>query len=542
MTARRTLSEVAWALVLALACARCGTPTQQVSPPDISFLGDVDPTRWVTTYDPERAWGSYTLMLYRNRIPILFDMNGRIVHAWPEARVHSRVRLLQDGTLLGLGRGRTVVEYSWDGRLTWEARFLSLPHHDIIRLENGNTMLPVLRTDKLSDDILELDRSGETVWVWHSHEHLADRLDLASGRKDQTHINSIRELPSNRWFDAGDARFRPGNLLVSARNLDMVFVIDRETKEVVWEYAHELDRQHEAVMIPPTLPNAGNIQLFDNGSENRFRYRASRVIEIDPTTTEIKWQFATDGFYSSTVGLEQPLPNGNVFVASTRGFRVFEVDRSGRIVWEWSAPFQPHRPSRIPYDHCPQLAALGRPIESAVRPRPDHLHVSPQAHAFGSQRNIARVRIDGVKRSALVEPNLCKRVFVPNDAEVWLGYGLNSRAAAKDGRSEYSARFRVLAARQGGPPEALFDRTVTLESNWYEDIVPLDQFAGTWIELCLSLESDRNKDERELAYWHNPVIRRRSARPLMPQGEIQPPTAEEADAERQRLEALGYLN
>ena len=41
---------------------------------------------------------------------------------------------------------------------------------------------------------------------------------------DPTHINSVFELTDNRWFDAGDGRFRPGNVLVSARNLNAIFI------------------------------------------------------------------------------------------------------------------------------------------------------------------------------------------------------------------------------------------------------------------------------------------------------------------------------
>ena len=64
------------------------------------------------------------------------------------------------------------------------------------------------------------------------------------------------ELPPNRWFDAGDERFRPGNILVSARNLNAIFIIDKTSGEVVWRYSDGLDYQHEAIMVERDLEKA----------------------------------------------------------------------------------------------------------------------------------------------------------------------------------------------------------------------------------------------------------------------------------------------
>jgi hypothetical protein len=128
---------------------------------------------WVTVYDPARAWNGYTLTLHDLRIPVLLDMNGRPVHIWPKARIKSRVRLLPDGSILGIGLGRQVVEYDWEGRQTWSFRTVgAIPHHDILRLANGNTLVLMLRDREGADTLLEVDRAGKVVWTWRAVEHL----------------------------------------------------------------------------------------------------------------------------------------------------------------------------------------------------------------------------------------------------------------------------------------------------------------------------------------------------------------------------------
>ena len=123
-------SPIAVAVACVLATTACGsdedtaparTPARAVQElPLPAELQGVDSVGWISIYDPERAWNGYTLGLYRHRTPILFDMNGRIVHSWPEVDLRSRIRLLPDGSLLGISTGKAVVEYDWDGNLVWE--------------------------------------------------------------------------------------------------------------------------------------------------------------------------------------------------------------------------------------------------------------------------------------------------------------------------------------------------------------------------------------------------------------------------------------
>jgi hypothetical protein len=88
----------------------------------------------------------------------------------------------------------------------------------------------------------------------------------------------------------------------------------------------------------------GNITIFDNGT-NRPGGNRSRVIEMDPRTNKIVWEFAAQGapvqgnsFYSSFQGAAQKLPNGNFLVTSTMEGHMFEVTPDKKIAWEFQNP------------------------------------------------------------------------------------------------------------------------------------------------------------------------------------------------------------
>ncbi len=368
----------------------------------------------VTLYKPDKCSGGYLLEFHHRRIPMLMDMNGKVVHAWPKARGIGRMRLLPNGNLVYISLGASeapdlppgqdeprlveqkqrssLVEVDWEGNKVWEFTPPGRPHHDFQRLTNGNTLmiyaepvpaerrpkaaLPERRNiDMTSDVILEVNPKGETVWEWHECDHLdIDVYSSRDGLRDWTHTNTVQALPPNKWYDSGDERFKPGNVLISVRNHDAILIIDKETKEIVWRYSGDykggLAHQHEPHMIEPGLPGEGNIIIFDNGYASRSVAHDGRtfILEINPVTKKIAWKYEKGhDFYSATAGVQQRLPNGNTMITSSCERRVFEVTPEGEVVWEWVPDgYNPMRPNRYPYDYCPQLKAMGVPAETPV--------------------------------------------------------------------------------------------------------------------------------------------------------------------------------
>jgi hypothetical protein len=398
-----------------------------------------------TIYKPAESYSSYILVpdhatlgnhaeaavRATSKIPDdirLIDMNGKVVHTWKvEANFNKRARLLPDGHLVYAGPNKTIFEYDWNGNVVWKHEGIG-SINDLRVLANGNKLLlahepipdeyqrgvkdvdmsprwaPRKRGTverQLGADLYEVNREGKVVWEWHAHEHLdLNRFSPATPEGDWLHVNSIAPLPENKWFDGGDVRFRPGNILVNARNIDTMYIVDKQTKKVVWEGTHNykggMAHSHEPEMIEKGLPGAGNIILFDNGLFPRHREHSGQtfVIEINPVTQEIVWKYETEGysnqkFFSKTMGSQKRLPNGNTFIAEDNTGRLFQVKPDGGIVWEYVNRGGTTRPSPIAYDFTPQLRAMARPPEYAVTP-PNNLEWHIEPDAFRKQGEVPR--------------------------------------------------------------------------------------------------------------------------------------------------------
>jgi hypothetical protein len=387
-----------------------------------------------------------------------------------------------------------------------------------------------------------IDSSGESTWVWKSHEHLQDDFPT-DGRKsnDLTHVNSVHVLPDNPLQRAGDARFTAGNILISARHLDTVYLIDRRTGAVTWKYNDNLDWQHEAVMLGEDLPGAGNVMIFNNRYHSTDR--ASEVIEVDPSTDEVVWRYASPGFFSDTAGVAQKLPNGNVLITSSRGGRVFEIVPDGEIVWQWSPPYNPMRVQRYAPDYCPQLVALG-PMESAtvawLEPGP---FIDRALYDFAPAKAAIKVKVGGKKRELLVEGDTCNDVYLPGKPVLILDYGFAGEEGADSGT------LQVTLAAEGGKPETVFNKSVSLESDgeWTRDKVRLD---GSWgykrVEMCVSSSApDIARRERDPKGFLVAVPRILSAyrkgRKDLPSIKSAQTKKSDRSLQERQLEALGYI-
>lgn len=406
-----------------------------LNPVDPGFGQTVFPTG-TTIYKPKKAYSSYILIADHsaksnhqddkvraaaaNTFPDdirLIDMNGNVVHTWKVSpSMNKRCRLLSNGHLVYAGVPKTIIEYDWDGHVVWTHEGIG-SINDMRVLPNKNRLLiahepiPEEYQKKVKDveiapwwplrkrgseehqlgaDLYEVNLKGEVVWEWHAYNHLDLNLfSPATPEGDWLHANSAAPLPENQWYDAGDERFRPGNILLNARNINMMYIIDKKTKKIVWEGTHNykggMAHCHEPEMIEKGLPGAGNIILFDNGLFTRHRTHTGQtfIIELNPVSKEIVWIYETHGyanikFFSKTMGTQKRLPNGNTYISEDNKGRLFQVTPNGEIVWEYVNRGGTTRPSVIPYDFTPQLRALPMPEELSVTP-PDNLewHLKP---------------------------------------------------------------------------------------------------------------------------------------------------------------------
>lgn len=360
----------------------------------------------------------------------LMDMNGNVVNSWKDPGDNKKVYLLPNGNILSISEPQSAVkEYDWSGNLVWEFKTKLGPHHDGRRLENGNTLIlcyesvPKSLNDKVTnvttpwwgtqdrkgvqlrgDTIIEVNPEGKIVWDWNSSDHLdLNKYMPLTGMADWTHGNTISIIPPNKWYDAGDKRFKPGNILYNPRHFDEFMIIDKDTKEVVWslkdfKVLSGLGNCHEPIMIEKGMPGEGNIMVFDNGlfARNGLHAGQSIVWEINPSNNKVEWRYlpAMAGsfrFTSKYKGSAYKLANGNVLISEDYAGRVFQVKPDathpdgGPIVWEYVYPSVISRTTMYPYDFCPQLKALAKPKEDKVSPlNPAEWQVLPDSQRKGN--------------------------------------------------------------------------------------------------------------------------------------------------------------
>ena len=305
-------------------------------------------------YRPPAAYRGYTLFSPNGGDDAyLIDMDGNFVHRWHYPGGIAYGYLLDNGNLLFRDLGSRppgadhIREIDWDSHLVWEHYDPTLRRHH--RLPNGNNLLLLQRDtisaelsrrvrggftrpddpeEMFSDQVVEVTPDGTEVSVWRSAGHLDPETDVICPLETR-----------DAWGGANDLTASPdgSTFLISFRILDTVALVDRATGEMTWKWGPGIiSHQHH-----PTYLDNGNVLLLDNGSHRRgLSY--SRVIEVDPSTSEIVWQYEglpRVSFFTHFTGGAQRLPNSNTLITEGQPGRIFEVTPGNEVVWEFVSPF-----------------------------------------------------------------------------------------------------------------------------------------------------------------------------------------------------------
>ena len=416
-----------------------------------------------TIYDLEKCWNGYTIYQAKELGALLIDMNGGEIKLWKGLHGFPN-KLLPGGFVLGHTGLRNnaygiqdqvdLVQVDWEGNIVWKfnryefiqdpdemPQWMARQHHDYQRegnpvgyyvpgmdplVHSGKTLVLCHKNLKnpeisgrllLDDTIIEVTWDGNIVWEWICSEHFDEYgfseeakniiyrdpnlRGSGAGVGDWMHINSMSMLGPNIWYETGDHRFHPDNIIWSARETNIIAIIDKQSGKVVWKLGPDYNTnkalnelgwiigQHHAHMIPRGLPGEGNILIFDNGGwagygapnpcspTGRMNARRdfSRVLEIDPVSLKIIWRYTpyeaghihpidSNRFYSPFVSSMQRLPNGNTLITEGSGGRIIEVTPEHELAWEYISPYWGknlrvntfYRAYRVPYEWVPQLA------------------------------------------------------------------------------------------------------------------------------------------------------------------------------------------
>jgi hypothetical protein len=233
-------------------------------------------------------------------------------------------------------------------------------HHELRLLPNGDALVvsfAITRGVDLAGNggygldttiadcaIQEIDGAGSLVWSWLASDHfdpgkesITPQAVAVNGEEvlDTFHCNSID-------VDAD------GNLLVSARHMNAIFLVNKQTGKVIWKMggvAYNKDgarliriqgdsettfnRQHDARLRPN-----GNVSLFDDHSDGSGPARGVEyAIDFASDTATVAWQYLGNAS-SAAMGSCRRYADGNTVIGwgtpnVGRGPVLSEVDALG---------------------------------------------------------------------------------------------------------------------------------------------------------------------------------------------------------------------
>ena len=331
--------------------------------------------------------------------PLMIDNEGQVVFASPQQAsvTDFRVQMYEGEPVLTWWQGKSI-----DGRGDGEYVILDSSYREVARVAPGNGLMGDLHEFQLTDRgtafmlayqpepadltryggpadgfiydyyVQEVDvETGEVLFQWRASDHvpvsdtyrtLVGGTDGSGSRAspyDWFHVNSVAE-------DGDDT------LLVSARNTNAVYAIDRRTGGIRWRLGGkssdfrigdraEFSLQHDARRQPD-----GTISIFDNIHPATDESRAL-FLDVDETTrtaTVVRELRHPEGVRASSMGGAQLLSNGGAVVGWGSPGRLSEFSPEGELVFDATiAPANSYRSYRFEWEGRPN-----RPPDLVVRP------------------------------------------------------------------------------------------------------------------------------------------------------------------------------
>lgn len=329
--------------------------------------------------DPDRTEGGLTLHTSAHlHGAILLDEQGRELYRWDKSHAEIwqpgdtishgyegkmsfvwKARIMPDGGIIALYAlvgttpyGGGLARLDIDGNVIWHV--FEHVHHDFNLLADGgvvtleqawnDTPPPLVKRGGdlvLEDFIVILNEDGTErqrfslldavdgtgfEWIYDG-----DTPDMTW---DISHANSVLPLTAAQAATVKGAK--PGDFQLSLRELQVTVVVSAETGKVIWARRGPFYGQHDA-----ELTDEGHILVYDNRGAGP-RGLGARVIEIDPETMGVVWQFpkpeSGERMISHLASWQQRLAGGNTLIVESMAGRVLEVTPGGDVVWEYVNP------------------------------------------------------------------------------------------------------------------------------------------------------------------------------------------------------------
>lgn len=283
--------------------------------------------------------------------------------------IHGALMLPDGSVVFNLEYGG-LVKLDRCGDIVWTLARQS--HHSVELAERGgfwvpgrrhypkgsDSPFPPFQTPLNEDTIMKISEDGKVLAEISVpkllFENGLEALLTSTGNKfsktdgdwttEIVHLNKVEVLTSDIADDF--PMFEAGDLALSFRDYNLVIVVDPDTLKVKWWKIGPWLRQHDPEFMP-----GGKLVVFNNNNyltafgdsdsqvvSPESVSRLSNIIEIDPASNKHKIVYGGESgqrVFSVIRGKHERTPTGDLLVTEFEGGRVFEIDVSGRIVWEY---------------------------------------------------------------------------------------------------------------------------------------------------------------------------------------------------------------
>lgn len=280
---------------------------------------------------------------------ILLDETGQVSHRWLLPELVDYPGKKREGSLYPHGVlvdpdgsvtyifdfGGTINKVDACGRKIWSRADGHDYNHVLSRADDGSIwtidgqIRAFVRIDPDTGDVIDEIPMEKIVRANLDLGIFTTRFDhFETGPKalaDPYHANDIEPLPAA--MAAAFPMFRAGDLLISLRALNLIFVMDPDTARVKWYSQGETQLQHD----PDFMPN-GRIEVLDN----HWFKPPSRILSLDPAggPSRVVLDGASQDFFTPNRGKIEGSDGGHLVTSSKQG-RVFELDPGGRKLFEF---------------------------------------------------------------------------------------------------------------------------------------------------------------------------------------------------------------
>jgi hypothetical protein len=344
------------------------------------YYVDAKDRKLIAAYKPDAVQPGLTMITgldkdHQLAIKVI-DMQGEVVHQWnidwyeiwpdashipehlvpkgkPGTHIHGS-KLMDNGDIVFNFENLGLVRLDACGNTVFKTPYPT--HHSINIGNNGDFWLPgqIYQRQALpdypyyqapfkDDTVVKIAKDGKVLSSVSIMKILKDNgyeglmyLSTLKSRElsvtgDVYHLNDVEIFPDH----IKEGVFKHGDVMVSLRNINTVFVYDPKTLKIRYLSTGKFVRQHD-----PDFIDGNTFSVYDNNHIGPAKHGQSSKIVIvsalDDSVTSYLSESDQLPFFSNIMGKHQWLDNGNLLILESMNGRVLEVSPQKQLVWSYN--------------------------------------------------------------------------------------------------------------------------------------------------------------------------------------------------------------